>query len=473
MSGQTPRGGAWRAAEWGDLIVVGAGAFFAGRVLDHPAWAAGTLAAVLAVAIAASWCRGRQAAAELRRVEAHARTLLERDWRSAPEATPASLGARSGAFATVHALLSDLGERLSSQLEEVARKSRNLESLIGALDEPVLATDSQDRIFLSNRAAEAMLDASADGLIGRPLRDVITHEAVRDLHAQARRGGPRRGRIQLTTPEGQRTFQVSASPVPAARGDGVFGVVLLLRDITELDKAMQVKSDFVANASHELRTPVAAIKGAAETLAVLGPEEREQSARLVEMIEGHASRLEEMLRDLMDLSRLESDGVALALAPVSLAELADSLRSLFDDVCRERSITLSFELAPELDGFATDRRLLLLALRNLVDNACRFSPEGGTVRIVARLIDEEPALARFEVSDTGSGIPLEHQARVFERYYQVEPARSGGRGARRGTGLGLSIVKHAARALGGSVGLTSVWGQGTTVWVEIPTASAD
>lgn len=387
--------------------------------------------------------------------------------------------------------LAELRERMRGQLKEKAKKTRNLEALIDALDEPLLATDDEDRVLLCSRSAEAILDnriTGRAGVLGRPIHELFTSEEILRMHSAAKSGQTLRGRVRVVTPMGTRAFQVSASPVPAAWGDGVFGAVLTLRDVTELDQAVQVKTDFVANASHELRTPVAAIRSAAETLETAA-DDPVMSARLRTMIISHAERLEEMLRDLLDLSRLESPDVPLKIEPISLAEIERILRGLSEMACAERRLTLSFEIDDELRGLRTDRKLLLLILRNLVENATKFAHEGTTIRILGQVIEEETTLrgdaehgelplngvVRFEVLDKGVGIPLAQQERVFERYYQVDAARtgtgSGGSGPggwKRGTGLGLAIVKHAAKALGGRVGLTSVWGQGTTVWVEFP-----
>jgi two-component system phosphate regulon sensor histidine kinase PhoR len=377
--------------------------------------------------------------------------------------------------------LDGVAERMRTQLKEVAKKSRNLEALIDAMDEPLLATDDQDRVILASRSAEAIVDAPPGGLVGRPIHEVFTTAAILEMHAKAKAGAVHRGRVRVVTPMGTRAFQVSASPVPAAWGAGVFGAVLTLRDVTELDQAVQVKTDFVANASHELRTPVAAIRSAAETMAA-AEDDPAMTARLRGMIVSHADRLEEMLRDLLDLSRLESPDVPLTIEPVDLGQLERSLRTLSEIAVDERHLGLSFEFDDELRGLRTDRKLLTLILRNLVENATKFAHEGTTVRIVGQLIEErEPdptgaiqrGVVRFEVIDKGVGIPLAQQERVFERYYQVDQARTGTgsnpTGAwRRGTGLGLAIVKHAAKALGGRTGLTSVWGQGTTVFVEFP-----
>lgn len=203
------------------------------------------------------------------------------------------------------------------------------------------------------------------------------------------------------------------------------------------------------------------------------------------MIVNHAGRLEELLRDLLDLSRLESPDVPPAIETVEVGELPRLLGAMFEGVCRERDITLEFDFDEELAGMRTDRKLLMLILRNLVENATKFAFEGTQVRIGGGLVEAYvpsggPAntggvvsegasrgVARFEVADRGIGIPIGQQDRVFERFYQVDPARTGSAGGKRGTGLGLAIVKHAAKALGGRVGLKSVWGQGTTVWVEV------
>lgn len=384
---------------------------------------------------------------------------------------PAELAPLAGA-------LSGLGERMRDQVRETAKKSRNLEALIDAMDEPLLATDSEDRVLLCSRSAEALIDVPPGGLIGRPIRDLFTNAELLAMHHAAREGQTRRARVRVTTALGQRTYQVSASPVPAAWGEGVFGAVISLRDVTELDQAVQVKTDFVANASHELRTPVAAIRGAAETLQSAA-DDPQMAEKLRAMIVAHAQRLEEMLRDLLDLSRLESPDVAVAIADIDLHEIVRTLQVMFEEPCRQRGLSLAFEFDDDLSGLQTDRRLLLLILRNLIENATKFAYEGTTVRIVGTLVEAQvgrdaapdgAGVIRIEVIDKGVGIPLAHQERVFERYYQVDPARSGS--TRRGTGLGLAIVKHAVKRLGGRIGISSVWGQGTTVFAELPVAFA-
>jgi len=374
--------------------------------------------------------------------------------------------------------LTDLQYALRAQTRELAKKSRNLQSLIDGLDEPVLVFDNEDRVLLTNPAAEAMLGTRAGGLLGRGLRELFTRPEIAAMHAGARGGESRRGRVAILTASGQRTFQVSATPLPPAWGEGVFGSVLVLRDVTELAQSVQRKSEFVASASHELRTPVAAIRAAVETLIDGAKDEPAMRDRMLKMIETHTLRLDEMVRDLLDLSRLEAPEVSLRTEPVDLGEVQLTIEQLFEQALKERTLRLEFDLgAIEELQVVTDVRLLLTVLRNLVENATKHAREGTPIRIAAREVpapaeaavrsgSANPVWVRFSVSDKGTGIPLAHQERVFERFYQVDPARSGS--SKRGTGLGLAIVKHAVRSLDGRVGLTSEWGQGTTVWFEIP-----
>jgi two-component system phosphate regulon sensor histidine kinase PhoR len=437
-----------------------------------------TLAAAAGMGVVL-WQLGRRGRA-VRALEHAATRMLAADLPSSLEHAPARTGDLPNLpreLVPLRNALDGLAGRMRAQLKEVAKKSRNLESLIDAMDEPLLVTNDEDRVILCSRSAEKIVDAAEGGLSGRSIRDVFTNSEILEMHQAAKAGEVRRRRVRVVTPLGLRTFQVTATPVPAAWGEGVFGAVLTLRDVTELDQAVQVKTDFVANASHELRTPVAAIRSAAETLEAAAGDAA-MSARLRGMIVSHAERLEEMLRDLLDLSRLESPDMPLTIEAIDLGALERTLRNLSEQACAERRLALSFEFDEELRGMRTDRKVLTLILRNLVENATKFAHEGTTIRVRGEVVEEEPAAAgprrvvvRFEVVDQGVGIPLAHQERVFERYYQVDTARTGtgsGTGWKRGTGLGLAIVKHAAKALGGRTGLTSVWGQGTAVFAEFP-----
>jgi two-component system phosphate regulon sensor histidine kinase PhoR len=457
------------------LLIGGSGALLAAGASTKPLGLAGVAAVAAGLGLlAVQWIRRRR---EVRALETVARALLA--WTPAGEdperiIRPLRGGGWAGDLAPLRAALADLGHLLTGRIKELAKHSRNLESLIDALDEPVLATGEQDRVILCNRSAEALL-GSRGTLVGRPVGAVLTQEDLLEMHGAARRGETRRGRVRVTTSLGARVFQVSAAPIPAAWGGGVFGAVVVLRDVTELDRADRVRADFVANASHELRTPVAAIRGAIETLQGGARDDPEARDRLLAMALRHADRLEEMTRDLLDLSRLESPEAPVVIAPIDWGALESSLRSLFEEGCRARRLVLEFAIDPALrepEPARSDASLVGLILRNLIENAVKFAYEGTTIEVTARRVDGPGGgVMRLRVRDRGIGVPLHLRDRVFERYFQVDPARAasaeGGRMAR-GTGLGLAIVKHAAKVLGGEVGLDSVYGEWTEVHADLP-----
>lgn len=372
-----------------------------------------------------------------------------------------------------------------AELVRTANRAHGWRALIDALGEPVLATDEGGRVILVNRAAERALGIRADDR-PRVMDDLIAQRDVLSLHAEASDGHPASARVRIVAGDEARVYDTTATPLARPADDGSprrWGVVLTFRDVTDLATAVQARTDFVANASHELRTPLAALRAAYDTLhmAIDDPRMRD---RALQLAGNNLQRLEDMTRDLLDLSRMESPDAAVRISRVDVRDLLDEIVAPFDAARQARRLAFSIEVAPEARHADTDPRLVHEMLRNLVDNACRFAHEGTTIRLVAEAVAESATAAngrpsdatrsaratlRLRVIDRGVGIPLDQQARIFERFYQVDPARSG---KRRGTGLGLSIVKHAARALGGSVDVESVWGQGTTMIVELPGAVA-
>ncbi len=371
------------------------------------------------------------------------------------------------ASATRQARLSS--QRRARQRRRVRSGQRlsTLQTVIDAIEAPVIATDEHGLVRVANASAERFFARREAPLVGQGIEELFTQGDLLRLHESAATGPPVSGRVRLQRPEGIRVFEAAAAPA-LGRGVGRRGVVMTLRDVTELATAVQLKTDFVANASHELRTPLASIRGAVETLRDGGIEPGPMQERLVQMIASNALRLEELMNDLLDLSRLESPEATIARDAVDAWAMAGRLGTLLDSICAERNIELAFELDPGLKGLRTDRQLLEMILKNLIENATKFANPGTTVRVVGSAVPSKhgPGGVRFEVIDKGRGIPLKDQPRVFERFYQVDPARTGS--GRRGTGLGLAIVKHAVRNLEGSVGLESVWQSGTTVWFELP-----
>jgi len=392
--------------------------------------------------------------------------------RTAAEQALAALARDAGTEPLPGADPQRLAAAVRALLEERQAGQAALRAVLNAIDAPVLALDGAGTVVLANRSAELALGRGGAARIdGQPFDQLLPDEHALAVIRGASHHGASRGQTRLLTPRGPRTLEIGAEPIsPAGARPGDPALVVTLRDVTEQANAMQLKTDFVANASHELRTPLASIKTAAETLAELGDESPPTRARLVSMIAGNAARLEELSRDLLDLSSLESADGRSVVERIDVLEMAGDIRDLFETACSRRRIALEFDLDQRLRAVWTDSRLLRLVLRNLIDNAVKFAYEDTTVQVRGSVSPGERggrAGARFEVVDRGIGIPLAQQQRIFERFFQVDGARTGSHG-RRGTGLGLAIVKHALRAIGGSIRVDSVWQQGTTMTVELP-----
>jgi two-component system phosphate regulon sensor histidine kinase PhoR len=282
----------------------------------------------------------------------------------------------------------------------------------------------------------------------------ITRNA--DLAEAARRaleGSPKRLEIQL----GQRTWVCHLMPL--LRGE----VLVLLRDVTDARLAESTRRDFVANASHELRTPVSAIAGAAETLLSGAMDEPGQARTFVEMIARNAERLARLTNDLLDLSRIESRQWPVQLEPISVEAVARRAAEVCAEPARRKRIELRIEVPAEVTVQA-DARALEQVLVNLLDNAVKYTPDGGRATVSAVVGTDR---VDVEVADTGPGIERHHLPRLFERFYRVDPGRSRGSG---GTGLGLAIVKHLVQMQGGDIGVETGDG-GTRFRVRLPRAT--
>jgi two-component system phosphate regulon sensor histidine kinase PhoR len=264
-----------------------------------------------------------------------------------------------------------------------------------------------------------------------------------------------------------RTLHFQATAATIYDGSHYRGTLLVLRDITEVARTLQMKTDFATNASHELRTPLASIRAAVETMKEAGFEDVETTKRCANIINNHVLRLQLMVQDLLDLSRAEDSRALVRTDTLDLELVCEALLAAYTNQLAEKNILLHMDLASEARTFKGDERLLTLILKNLVDNAIKFTPSG-SITIRSRRLPKENGEAGsliLEVQDTGIGIPPEDQERVFERFYTVNRSRGG---ADRGTGLGLSIVKHAVSAMHGTVSLTSELHKGTTIRCTFP-----
>ena len=360
--------------------------------------------------------------------------------------------------------LNHMRESLARQLETITEQRANLQTVIRSLQDGIIATDLQDDIVLMNEAASAMFGMDPESAIGQNVQNAVRSAPLLEAYRGTQETGrPQRCEIRRGGEGVEQTLTVLVRPVED-RNEKI-GFLIVLHDISEIAETMRVRNQFVENASHELRTPLAAVRAGVDSLefAETPPEHR----KIREILDRQVSQLEAFVRDLLDFSAVQHDSRPLTLEDVSLSEWVAWANHRFGDRAGQQGIALAAGLDGEDVTIRTDRRLLEIILQNLLDNALRFTPEGGQVTFETARTDDG---VRLTVRDTGCGIAPADQKRVFERFYQVNPARSG-QVSQRGTGLGLAIVKHAALRLGASVKLVSAVGEGTTVEVRLPSTA--
>jgi two-component system phosphate regulon sensor histidine kinase PhoR len=408
----------------------------------------GLLAVGVVVAFLAARTTGRRVATLRRAVHRLADGTLP-SWRwTEPDTLP-------GLTNELHAITTRLRDQLDGLTEERDRAGQVLD----ALDDGVLLLDGAGRLLVANPAARSWFGLPDDLRPGLPAQRVLGVPQVSELAERAAEArAPVVGNLTVVFPEA-RTLTLRAFPL-ADRGP-TGRIVVTMTDITQRRRLEVLRRDFVANASHELKTPVAAVRALAETLLTALPEDPEAGRRFAERIGREAERLDVLVRDLLDLSRVERG--TLDVEPVDLVGLAKEVVGGYADRAEERRIKLRTELQPQA-SIRGDRAQLGLLLSNLVDNALRYTPAKGTVCV---RLDTAESRAVLQVADTGEGIPAGELPRVFERFYRVDKARARQTG---GTGLGLAIVRHVAEAHGGTVRVDSELGRGSTFTVTLPLA---
>jgi signal transduction histidine kinase len=358
-----------------------------------------------------------------------------------------------GEVGDLAAALQRMTEQLSSRLSALQAEDALLSAVIDSLDEGIVAVSTRGSVVRLNESARRLLDLRANVPFSTDLlpQDRLVRDAVRGAMS-----GVAAGPLEIGV--GERTLLVSARPLP----DG--GAVVAVQDLTTRRRLETIRRDFVANVSHELKTPLTVIAGFAETLRdrELPTDNRE---RFLDTIEANTRRMQRIVDDLLDLSRYESGSWR---PNVVTNDLAGVVSDVFTSVARAadaKGLTLGFQASPDAQRVDADPTALRQILGNLIENAVRHTTRGG-VTVSAEAPPRGGTTLR--VRDTGSGIPTEHLGRIFERFYRVDAGRAREEG---GTGLGLAIVRHLVESHGGSVRAESVVGQGTTITVHFPASS--
>jgi two-component system phosphate regulon sensor histidine kinase PhoR len=403
-----------------------------------------------------------------------------------------------------------LVHELNGRMTQLGQTSDRHSTVLGGMIEGVIAVDVHQRVVLANHAAGQLFDFRPPVAEGRPLREVVRNHALGEaVTASLTTRKPQRLEIKSNIPHPPSNIQhvdIHVQPLP---GEPCPGAVLVMHDTTELRRLESLRRDFVANVSHELKTPLSSIKAYTETLRNGAMSDPETSGRFLQRIEEQSDRLHHLIVDLLMLARIESDQQAFEIVPVDVAAVATACIVNRREAAAAKRIELAIEPNQPTCRVRADVEGLREILDNLIDNAIKFTPDGGKVTVSWQCDgcpipypksdtrhptpDTRPVVrgspdpahsspssniqhppsniqqptVRIAVHDTGIGIREEDQRRVFERFFRVDKARSRELG---GTGLGLAIVKHLAQSFGGKVGVTSEPGRGSTFTVELPLA---
>lgn len=344
-----------------------------------------------------------------------------------------------------------LEEDKERRLVESERAAATLEVVLGALPQGTVLFDEGDAVVYANPAAGQLLGVVPDVLAGLAPHPFQT--AVRECR--------RTRETETVTVEHGKPARVLRGIATPFRDDD--RVLLVVADVTERERAASVRRDFVANASHELKTPVASIVASVDALRIAVERGDGSAVRFAEQIEASARQLDRLVSDLLDLSRLERDRPE--SDPLRLDLLVEEEVERTRPLAEGSGIDLALEAAPA--RVAGSRRDVAIAVRNLLDNAVHYTPPGGSITVTVKTVEGEAVL---QVSDTGEGIPTRDLGRVFERFYRVDSARSRATG---GTGLGLAIVKHVAESHGGGVDVESELGAGSVFTLRLPLLGGD
>lgn len=362
-------------------------------------------------------------------------------------------------------------ERLGHTIRSLGSERDRSSAILRSMVEGVGVIDAREHLVFWNRAFADILNIAPDAGDGQPVIEVVRNTAVLKLiraalkGEDALKGNITTGIVQL------RMFAVTAAPVRATDaansqiGEKPSGAVVVLHDVTELRRLERVRQDFVANVSHEFKTPLTAIQGFAETLLGGALEDHKNNRRFLEIIRDHAAQLARVTDDLLKLARIEAGKLEVQLGPVSVADVVDLCTETALLRAQRKGIVVEADIPPDLPPVRADARLLREVLQNLLDNAVQYTPSGGKIEVHA---EAGPCEVTVAVSDTGIGIPLADQERIFERFYRVDAARSREVG---GTGLGLSIARHIVETLGGKISVESEVGRGSRFSFSIPKAA--
>ncbi len=396
-----------------------------------------------------------------RKINTRREDNITRPWVSAVDSVnarkPLSLPPLAG-DSTLHLGLGVVGDAVNSAVLQLYGANRRSDLVLGNLQEGVLAIDPQARVLLANTAFRIYLELTDNSYLYRPLLEVIRNPSITELVQHVLNEGSKREIVTEVGAEA-RTLRITGHVLPM--GDGAHGALLTFRDETLLNRIDSVRRDFISNASHELKTPLAAIRAYAETLQLGALDDRDAAEDFVNNIITQADRIDGLVQGMLQLSRVES-GSAMKIEWFDALEAMAPCIAAAEATSRNKNVDLSVTLPEGPINIRSDRNGFQTIVGNLLSNAVRYTQAGGSVAVS---ITSEQDECLVQIRDTGIGIQAEDLERIFERFYRAHKDRNSATG---GTGLGLSIVKHLTNALGGKVNATSTYQQGSCFEVSLP-----
>jgi two-component system, OmpR family, phosphate regulon sensor histidine kinase PhoR len=410
-------------------------------------------AVILLVAGIASTFVSRGISDRVERLQEFSRRVAEGDFRPLP-------GGDSGdALEELCASLNQTAARMDRTIRTLTEERNLSAAILGSMVEGVAVVNATERLVFANQGFANILDLDVPPKSGSALVEVVRQTELIEAVRRVLAGEPR---VEAEIVTGTLRQHFFAATVAAVRAGDTLGAVVVLHDITELRKLERVRRDFVANVSHEFKTPLTAIQGFSETLLAGAIDDPQNRERFLGIILEHSRRLARLTDDLLKLSSMDADRLELEIRRVSVSELIESCLETTQHRAAEKEVQVELDQTGELPDIAGDRRRLAEILQNLLDNATQYTLPGGRITLSAVLRDTDVV---FTVSDTGIGIPKSDQSRIFERFYRVDAARSREAG---GTGLGLAIAKHLVEVHGGRIWVDSEIGQGSQFHFSIP-----
>ncbi len=382
--------------------------------------------------------------------------------------------------------ISEMAHKLHEKLQQSEEGKQKIEAILRNMSDGLILADMKGMILLCNDAVPKLFNVSSE-MQGKTIMETLRKAELMDMIAQVAESKERISQemelnyisqeMELNYP-GETYLMVTAAPyyTQSTRGE-LSGIVLTFHDITRLKKLEEIRKDFVANVSHEIKTPITAIKGFTETLLDGALDDRKNAHKFLETIKNNSERLNSLVTSLLTLSRIELGDIVIQKDDVSIGDVIDTVFTILAEKAQEKRVYLHKDISPGIGEFKADRDRLIQILLNLVDNGIKFTEQGGvTIRVIggdgaeapsASDVPHPPSSLTIIVEDTGIGIPKKHLPRLGERFYRVDRARSRELG---GTGLGLAIVKHLVKAHGWDMTIDSREGQGTTVRIICPLA---